>query len=430
MFGKRLIFFLFLLTVLFSSGKWAVAQDDKESAAIEAFEEKDYNAAYPVFKELVRLYPNDVKLNYYYVVSAVATKNDLTALQANMGVALKNQSKKDIFYYAGLYAELNKKWDDAIGYYKQFQEEGRKKEVKAFNIEERINYCNTQKNIVPVEEPKDTIKAEKIVEVTKVEESQKEEVAVVEEVTIPETLAQQLIEIQITPSVVFKHISQFKSKSAQQLYIQLWKNEERVAELNEEMAQLREKYSASQDFEEREKIASTILDDENEILTLRQSILTIPKQLIAEEQKEWKKATEQEIATLNDDSKNWEQKLAPKTESENQEENIANKTIIIQTPPEEIVQDEYVYKIQIGAYRKKLPTYVKRLFDKIAAFRPVENYTDEKGIVVYTTGKAHNYADALKLLKQVRREGVKDASIAAYKNDKRITVREAKLKTN
>ena len=80
----------------------------------------------------------------------------------------------------------------------------------------------------------------------------------------------------------------------------------------------------------------------------------------------------------------------------------------------------------MGAYRRGLPPYVKRLFDKLSYIRKIENYTDEKGIVVYTTGNLTNYDDALKMQEQVRREGVEDAYVVPYFNGKRITLSEAK----
>ena len=64
--------------------------------------------------------------------------------------------------------------------------------------------------------------------------------------------------------------------------------------------------------------------------------------------------------------------------------------------------------------------------DKLSYIRKIENYTDEKGVVVYTTGNLLNYDDALKMQNQVRQEGVKDAFVVPYYNGKRITLSEAK----
>ena len=84
------------------------------------------------------------------------------------------------------------------------------------------------------------------------------------------------------------------------------------------------------------------------------------------------------------------------------------------------------YKIQIGAYSRGIPNNMKSVFSKISVIRKVENYTDEKGVVVYTTGNLISYEDAVIMQKQVQQEGIKDAIIAAYLNGKRITLEQAK----
>ena len=87
--------------------------------------------------------------------------------------------------------------------------------------------------------------------------------------------------------------------------------------------------------------------------------------------------------------------------------------------------NDLVYKIQLGTYRR-LPNYVKKLYDKLSLFRKIDTYSDENGIVVYTTGNLTNYEDAVKMKNQVKQEGVKDAKIAPYFKGKRITLEKAK----
>ena len=93
---------------------------------------------------------------------------------------------------------------------------------------------------------------------------------------------------------------------------------------------------------------------------------------------------------------------------------------------EEVKKDELIYRIQIGAYSRGLPAYMDRLYKKLSVIRKIENYTDDQGIVVYTTGRLTNFEDAIKMQKQVRREGIKDAFVVAYLNGKRISIKEAK----
>jgi hypothetical protein len=85
-----------------------------------------------------------------------------------------------------------------------------------------------------------------------------------------------------------------------------------------------------------------------------------------------------------------------------------------------------IYKIQLGAFSRGIPNNMKPVFSKISVIRKVENYTDDKGVVVYTTGNLTNYDDAVLMQNQIRQEGIKDPIIAVYLNGKRITLEQAK----
>ena len=69
---------------------------------------------------------------------------------------------------------------------------------------------------------------------------------------------------------------------------------------------------------------------------------------------------------------------------------------------------------------------MKQKFDKLAVIRKIDKYTDDRGVVVYTTGNLGKLEDAVKMQKQVRQEGIEDAFVVPYFNGKRITLEEAK----
>jgi hypothetical protein len=85
-----------------------------------------------------------------------------------------------------------------------------------------------------------------------------------------------------------------------------------------------------------------------------------------------------------------------------------------------------VYKIQIGAYSRSVPAHRQRLYNKLSMIRRIENYTDENGVVVYTTGNLTSMEDAEKMRHQVRQEGIQDAIVVPYFNGKRITLEQVK----
>lgn len=83
-------------------------------------------------------------------------------------------------------------------------------------------------------------------------------------------------------------------------------------------------------------------------------------------------------------------------------------------------QDEVVFKVQLGICDKTISPLRKKLMDKISKIRTVENYINEKGHTICTTGNLTSYEDALVLQNQIRQEGIKDAFVIALKNGKRV----------
>ncbi len=104
----------------------------------------------------------------------------------------------------------------------------------------------------------------------------------------------------------------------------------------------------------------------------------------------------------------------------------AGDTIRVESIVPELVVDKVVYKIQIGTYKGKLPANVAQLFKRLSILRKIDVAANEKGFDVYTIGELTNFNDAIALQKQIRLEGVKDAFVVAYHNEKRITLEEAK----
>jgi hypothetical protein len=95
-----------------------------------------------------------------------------------------------------------------------------------------------------------------------------------------------------------------------------------------------------------------------------------------------------------------------------------------------VVPTGIIYKIQIGAYKGKIPETSNKLIKKLSIIRKVENFVDEKGFKVYTTGNLRLYPEAETMLSQVKQEGVKNAVITAYQNGKKIPVTEARKLNN
>lgn len=242
------------------------------------------------------------------------------------------------------------------------------------------------------------------------------------------------IEFNINSLITYLKISNFKTADGE---IYFKEGNEKQAELDgiiKETENLRTRYSESESKVEKDSIGLKILDLENKSYELKGVVNQLFMQSKTAENAYWQAATPAETeyfikelnAVLEEDKKN---ENKPPTFVDPVTMNLTPEVIDgKETEPSAAKENTagISYKIQIGAFSRGIPNNLKPVFNKISLIRKVENYTDEKGVVVYTTGNLTNYDDAVVMQNQVRQEGIKDPIIAAYLNGKRITLEQAK----
>ena len=198
--------------------------------------------------------------------------------------------------------------------------------------------------------------------------------------------------------------------------------------------ELRDKYILSSSRDEKDLIGQDILTLESESYRLKREMTQFFLQAKNYEEEYWQNAEPSEIADFQNElertAKIMEGQVVQINDYQTDSATYINPDVLLgntdrMVPTEQKSENNVVYKVQIGAYSRGLPTYVKRLFDKLSLIRTIENYTDEKGIVVYTTGNLSNYDDAVEMMNQVRQEGVEDAYVVPYFKGKRITLKQA-----
>lgn len=91
---------------------------------------------------------------------------------------------------------------------------------------------------------------------------------------------------------------------------------------------------------------------------------------------------------------------------------------------------EIIFKVQVGAYEKQVPTNVVSSLLKIASMKDFEQKANEKGVTLYTVGKFKTYEEATQSKNIVVNSGVPDAFVIAFKGNKQISVDEAKQLLN
>jgi hypothetical protein len=102
---------------------------------------------------------------------------------------------------------------------------------------------------------------------------------------------------------------------------------------------------------------------------------------------------------------------------------FSNGVISDPTPTPEngvkLTTEGVVYKVQIGAYSKEVPSKVAQSWMKVQTW-PVRNYTNDKGLFIYTIGSYGDFSNAKKLLNEALGVGIKDAFITVFKDGKRV----------
>lgn len=246
------------------------------------------------------------------------------------------------------------------------------------------------------------------------------------------------IEFRINGSITYLFDSQFRTKEGRELFEKGTLLNRTLNEKLEELEQSRKTYRNTNAQDEKKALAEKIVSLETDTYTIQEGVNTLFASARSKENEFWENASESEFYNFNLE----QEKILAIIESEKEETLRESQAqyISMENIPESFFEmheqrpaaqggrksDQLVYKIQIGAYSRGVPAHRQRLFKKLSLIRKIENYTDEKGVVVYTTGNLTNLEDAEKMLNQIKQEGVQDAIVAPYINGKRIPLEQAK----
>lgn len=253
---------------------------------------------------------------------------------------------------------------------------------------------------------------------------------------VPAQFANEVFEFHINSEITCRSFSHFIKSESRKLFFEAFMKEKKMTSLTAESDSLRKIYSHSSS-EKQEEIAARILSNESQSIALSQEIPTIYQQVREEEDRYWKLATQDEINQFKEKIRLFSDSISKvKLAQEVKNQVIVPDTLIVydvDTKVQEVKADPnagIIYKIQIGAYKGKIPDTADRLIKKLSIIRKIENYKDEKGVHVYTTGNLRSYQEAVTMQGQLKQEGVKNAIVAAYHNGKRIPLAEARKINN
>ncbi len=453
------LYLTIIIFLLFApSFSYGNQQENPLVKAILLIEQKNYEEAEPILKKLVDEKTEHLMASYYYGVCR--TENNHFGPQ-ELNYLLKGSTGEaplESDYYLGVQYHAQNRWEDAIKHYNSYGSKVNEQEKRNVQLAEKIQQCYRKENlfenknepittdVMPVAIPRETnsetytpVISKDIMEIPDSTDTTASSVPV--DSTTPVAVrhtekissAAEPINFVVNEEITYIDTSQFKTKTGKQFY-NSWNEKQKVLDKSQtEIDALREKYGAVKSYEEKQSIGQQILEAETNIYTLQKENKQLFMQAKQAEAEYWQNASiEEKNNFLAEDHETISFSYEKESIVEEMDSNklIAPAVLFVGAEStqqtDEKAEDELIYKIQLGAYSRGLPNYIKKLFDKLSYIRKIENYTDEKGIVVYTTGNLNNYEDALKMQNQVRLEGVEDAFVVPYFNGKRITLIEAK----
>jgi len=260
-----------------------------------------------------------------------------------------------------------------------------------------------------------------------------------QEFIIPDSFSKSIIDFQINSEITYRNFRHFIKPESRKTFFQAWLLEKELQKLTKKADSLRKTYATASD-EQKEAMAAYLLKIEKRTIDLNTEIPVLYQNARNEENQYWKTATDDEVARFKEKVKLFNDSITQATQKIQEQNKIANTsisdTLYLEKSKEKtdnVKQEsatEVIYKIQIAAYKGKIPEPASKQIKKLSSIRKVENYVDDKGVKVFTTGNLKIYNEALTLQSQVRQEGVKNPIIAAYLKGKRITVAEARKLNN
>jgi len=241
-------------------------------------------------------------------------------------------------------------------------------------------------------------------------------------------------DFQVNSEISYLSIDHFVKNESKQMFSEARSKENELVRISSQTDSLRKIY-ASMPSGRKEEIAVLILKNEEQSMVLNSEIPVLYENARNLEDQYWQAAPLNEKVRFQEKIKSIRDSLALQKLKEETEKmaKILTDTFLISHESSqrkevktETATNSIVYKIQIGAFKGKIPDASNKMIKKLSILRKVENYTDEKGLKVYTTGNLKTYQEAVTLQAQVKQEGVKNPLIIAFQKGKKITVDEAK----
>ncbi len=253
------------------------------------------------------------------------------------------------------------------------------------------------------------------------------------ESVIPANFANQTFDFQVNAIICYHSFRHFVKSESKKIFFQAWLKDKESKRISNQTDSLRKVYLNSSN-EQKQEISGLILKNEGILMALNQEIPSLYQNARSIEDKHWQSVSVEDVKRFQAKIGLFQDSILQAAGSHKEQLEVVTVTDTYTSPRKTSKAKEIkaeantgiIYKIQIGAYKGRIPEPATKLIKKLSIIRKVENYVDDKGVKVYTTGNLTVWQDAVTMQTQLKQEGVKNPVVVAFRNGKKITMIEAK----
>jgi hypothetical protein len=275
----RIINTTVVLIVLLFSVLYTKAEGTEEDA-LKFFKKKEYALALPIYQELSTLHPSEAKFLYFLGVCHTETGNYDENTRKILLRASLNDVPNDIFFYVGKNYHANNEFETALEYYQQFENFGKSKQKKAFELSDLIQKTKNGENpfLLEMTNIGQTQKPDSLAESNTNQHNLLEEQtaqntpqpeSVTEPFSIPEFFTNNFIDFNITTLVTYCRVSQFKQQESLQAFINAWNKEKELQQKQGMLVELRTQYENTSTETDKNIFSNRIINMESELFALK-----------------------------------------------------------------------------------------------------------------------------------------------------------------
>jgi len=118
------------------------AESQLKKEAAKYFEEGNFTEAYPLYSQLLSLYQRDPDYNYHFGACLLYTRADKNKAVDYLEFAVQHPPVDNLaYYYIGRALHLNYRFNEAVYFYKKFQQTASSSELKKYPVTRFIEMC-------------------------------------------------------------------------------------------------------------------------------------------------------------------------------------------------------------------------------------------------------------------------------------------------